>query len=127
MSKCILCNSNYYIAIKFTNGNYLQFCKDCWERIKIFTVKNKKNEKEKKCPICKYTLAEFNEFGFLGCDFCYEYFYNEVISYLKKIHTGIFYKGKCPKRLENNKNTLKKIFTLENSIDRIDIVNEKFK
>ncbi len=127
MSRCALCNNNPYVIIKFSNGEYLQLCKSCWEKIKIFTIKNKKNKKGNKCPVCKYTLNEFNEYGFLGCDFCYEYFYNEVITYLKRIHTEIFYKGKYPKRFKNLKNSLKKIFGLENSIDKIGVVNEKIK
>jgi len=128
MNKCILCNNNPYVVIRFISGNYLHLCKSCWEKIKIFTLKNKKNrKKEKKCPVCKYTIAEFNEYRFLGCDFCYEYFYNEVISYLKKIHTDIFFKGKYPKRFKNQKSNLKKIFISESSIDKIKIVNGKFK
>jgi len=127
MSKCILCNNNPYVVIRFISGNYLHLCKSCWEKIKIFTIKNKKGKEGKSCPVCKYTIEEFNEYRFLGCDFCYEYFYNEVISYLKRIHTVIFYKGKYPERFKNQKNGLKRIFDVENSIDKIEIVNEEFK
>jgi protein arginine kinase activator len=126
MNKCDLCNNRPCIAIKFRNKEYLYLCNHCWKKVKIFTTGNRKIKKGKKCPVCKYTIEEFNKYGFLGCDFCYEYFYNEVISYLKKLHISIFYRGKYPEKFKNLKNRWQKIFTLRNSIDKIEIRNGKF-
>lgn len=61
----------------------------------------KKNKNLNKCPVCRFTLQEFKEYKFLGCDFCYEYFSSYVIDYLEKIHSDIVYKGKIPRRLKN--------------------------
>lgn len=126
MNKCFICNNKSHISIKFVNKKmrkyYLQICKDCFARFNIFTFNFKNKKKKEKCPVCGYTISEFNEYKFLGCDFCYEYFYEEILSYLKKIHISIVYKGKYPEKFKFQGEKIKKIFGLKNFlIDNIKI------
>ncbi|MCM8772666.1 MAG: hypothetical protein NC926_03545 [Candidatus Omnitrophica bacterium] len=102
MNKCSICGDKIYIRFKLSNGKkrrLLNFCENCYKKF-IFKDKKVKNKK-KKCPFCGYTVDDFREYRFLGCSFCYEYFYEDVIKYMKKIHTSIIYKGKFPKEFKN--------------------------
>lgn len=130
MSKCLLCDKENYLEIKFVNGSkkkkYIYLCKDCWRKF-FFRSKKRKGKSDKKCPLCGYTVKDFNEYRFLGCSFCYEYFYEEVVDYLKKIHTDIIYKGKFPQRFKKYEKKLREIFGMRNYlIDEIKI-NGKYK
>lgn len=130
MSKCFICKSESDISIKFKGrkrGKYIfNFCKNCWEKYNLFSSSKKSNKKGFSCPICGYTINDFKEYRFLGCDFCYEYFSKEVLDYMKKIHTNILYKGKYPRRFKKEEK-LKKFLLLKGFlIDEIKI-NEKYK
>lgn len=114
MNKCLLCKDKSYISIKFTNKKKtykFNLCRECSEKFNIISKKRKKQE-IKKCPFCGYTIKEFKEYRFLGCNFCYEYFYNEVINYLNKIRINNIYKGKYPKEFKKEKK-IKKFFELK--------------
>ncbi|MCM8804047.1 MAG: hypothetical protein NC833_02185 [Candidatus Omnitrophica bacterium] len=127
MNKCFICNSKNHILVKLINEKkenyYIYICKNCFERFNISTFKNKKNLKKEKCPVCGYTISEFNEYKFLGCDFCYEYFYEEILNYLKKIHINIIYKGKYPKKFKFQREKVKKFFKSGNFL--IDSIKTK--
>ncbi len=115
MNKCLICENESFVSVKFVNEKgktrILNLCKDCCKRFNIF-LKSEKKRKNKECPFCGYTIDDFKEYRFLGCDFCYEYFYDEIIKYLKKIHTSIIYKGKYPKKFHREEK-IKKFFTLK--------------
>ncbi|MCM8818923.1 MAG: hypothetical protein NC915_05565 [Candidatus Omnitrophica bacterium] len=124
MNNCLVCkNTQSYVSIKFKNGKKtynLNLCEDCCKNFNIIFKKRKKQKKQK-CPFCGYTLREFKEYGFLGCDYCYEYFYDEVINYLNKTRINNFYKGKYPKKFQKEAR-IKKFFKLKGYlIDKISI------
>ncbi|MGC8976517.1 MAG: hypothetical protein ACP5OB_02710 [Candidatus Ratteibacteria bacterium] len=127
MSKCFLCGQRSFIFIKFGNKrkekHYFYLCQKCFERLNnISTIEKRRNEK---CPVCGYTISEFNEYKFLGCDSCYENFYPEILNYLKKIHINVFYKGKFPKRFKFYEKKIKKILELKNH--RIESIKKAWK
>lgn len=101
MSKCYVCGNKTYIKFKLSKGKRkqsLSFCENCYKKFIYKDIKRK--DKKKKCPACGYTIDDFKEYKFLGCSLCYEYFYEDVINYMKKIHTSIIYKGKFPKEFK---------------------------
>lgn len=108
MNSCIFCKNKFEVIIKLKNKRNkeksLKICKACFEKYYLFVRKDKNNGK---CPKCGYTLDEFKEFKFLGCDYCYIHFSNYVIKYLKKIHTNLIYKGKYPEKFEKLKRNRK--------------------
>jgi len=106
MDKCFICKSRSYLSIKFKGKKAkkieFNFCKKCWEEYNSF-FNNNKRRKYDKCPVCGYTIDEFKEYRFLGCDFCYEYFFKEVSDYMRKIHTNTIYKGNILRILKKRK------------------------
>lgn len=130
MSKCFICKSRSYLQIKFKRKKEKEykfsFCKNCWEKYNLIFSFRRNNKKEDRCPMCGYTIDDFKEYKFLGCDFCYEYFLKDVLDYLKKIHTNIMYKGKYPRRFKKEEK-IKKILLLKGFlIDEI-IINERYR
>ncbi|MBE6797625.1 MAG: hypothetical protein E7531_04725 [Ruminococcaceae bacterium] len=52
----------------------------------------------KKCDECGCTFSDIVNFGKVGCSKCYETFYDELLPYLKRIHSSITHVGKIPNR-----------------------------
>ncbi len=50
----------------------------------------------KKCASCGMTLSQFRKRGRLGCDECYEFFMDELLSLIKSMHHSTSHKGKVP-------------------------------
>ncbi len=46
------------------------------------------------CPVCRWTMAQFQKTGRMGCSECYLHFHKEAESFLKKIHGATTHKGK---------------------------------
>ncbi|MCM8766796.1 MAG: hypothetical protein NC917_02405 [Candidatus Omnitrophica bacterium] len=128
MSKCFICKSESDILIKFKNKKnkkfIFNFCKNCLDRYNLSFYHKKNNRKKLCCPVCGYTIDDFKEYKFLGCDFCYEYFLKEVSNYMKKIHTNILYKGKYPRRFKKEERFKKFLLLNGFLIDGI-IINGK--
>lgn len=46
------------------------------------------------CPACRWTIAQFQKTGRMGCSECYLHFTSEADNCLKKIHGATVHKGK---------------------------------
>jgi protein-arginine kinase activator protein McsA len=115
MSKCFICKGRSYLLVKFKGKKEkkveFNLCKNCLEKYNLFLNTGNKR-RNNICPVCGYTLKDFKEYRFLGCDFCYEYFFKEVSDYLKKIHINTIYKGKYPVSFKADEK-IKKIYFLK--------------
>ena len=52
----------------------------------------------KTCDECGCTFSDIVNFGKVGCPKCYETFYDELLPYLKRIHSSVTHVGKIPNR-----------------------------
>ena len=52
----------------------------------------------KMCDECGCTFSDIVNFGKVGCPKCYETFYDELLPYLKRIHSSVTHVGKIPNR-----------------------------
>lgn len=48
------------------------------------------------CPSCRWTLAQFNKTGKLGCAACYDAFSEVLVNKLLEIHRSAIHTGKLP-------------------------------
>ncbi len=55
---------------------------------------NQKADVRTACPVCHWTLEDFQKTGRMGCGECYLHFENETQNILKKIHGSTAHKGK---------------------------------
>ena len=60
-------------------------------------------ESSKTCDKCHMTYDEFMQTGKLGCDHCYETFFNKIDPVLKKIHGANRYVGRKLQISDNTK------------------------
>ena len=73
----------------------------------------KKEDSEKKCPVCGTTFREFAENGMAGCPTCYETFADELRPTLGKVHGHTSHIGRAPARYKEKLDTKKHISELE--------------
>lgn len=50
------------------------------------------------CPCCNSTFSDIAESGKVGCSECYKTFYNELLPYLKRVHSSTAHSGKIPNK-----------------------------
>ena len=58
--------------------------------------------KQNMCPQCRWTLAQIQKTGKLGCPECYAHFHKELSKILKTIHGSDAHKGKTPSTLTSS-------------------------
>lgn len=51
---------------------------------------------KKQCPVCGCSFGEIAKSGKVGCADCYTTFYDELLPYLKRIHSSTKHVGKVP-------------------------------
>ena len=73
----------------------------------------KKEDSEKKCPVCGTAFREFAENGMAGCPTCYETFADELRPTLGKVHGHTSHIGRAPARYKEKLDTKKHISELE--------------
>jgi protein arginine kinase activator len=73
---------------------------------------------ELKCPSCGFTQADFKKTGRLGCAACYTTFAEGLEGLLKSMHKGTKHLGKVPQQLQQYKDCLEKLKTLQKHLDK---------
>jgi len=58
-------------------------------------------EKLTRCPQCNMTMRDFRKRGLLGCDKCYQTFYEELNVLLRRIHGSNKHIGNRPSRISS--------------------------
>lgn len=78
----------------------------------------------KRCECCGSAFSDIAETGKVGCSKCYNTFYNELLPYIKRLHSGTTHIGKKPIKQSNALVSIEKHETgLQRS--RIDILKEQ--
>lgn len=50
------------------------------------------------CPCCGASFSDIAQRGKVGCSKCYETFYEELLPYLKRVHSSTLHAGKIPNK-----------------------------
>ena len=78
-----------------------------------------------KCPVCGFTQADFKKAGRLGCAECYVTFAEGLEGLLKSMHKGTKHVGKAPRQLQQHKDYLERLKTLQKQLDKA-VADEDF-
>ncbi|NLM50745.1 MAG: hypothetical protein GX196_07330 [Clostridiaceae bacterium] len=72
---------------------------------------------QKSCPFCHMTASQFLNLGKFGCGRCYDTFFDEVSSLLKRIHGSDTHVGAFPKEQEKHIMVKRKIDKLKEELN----------
>src|SRR5438552_11082850 len=78
-----------------------------------------------KCPSCGFTQADFKKSGRLGCADCYTTFGEGLEGLLKSMHKGTKHVGKVPQQLQQHKDYLERLKTLQQQLEKA-VADEDF-
>ncbi len=78
-----------------------------------------------KCSSCGFTQADFKKSGRLGCADCYSTFAEGLEALLKSMHKGTKHVGKAPRQLQQHKDYLERLKTLQKQLDKA-VADEDF-
>ena len=78
-----------------------------------------------KCPSCGFTHADFKKTGRLGCADCYTTFAEGLEGLLKSMHKGTKHVGKVPQQLQQHKDCVEKLKTLQKQLEKA-VADEDF-
>ncbi|GAB6085541.1 UvrB/UvrC motif-containing protein [Alkaliphilus crotonatoxidans] len=90
---CAKARENKQYAMDFSIQNFLANLLDS----NINTQFNLPNYQPLQCPRCGTTFSTFKQTGRLGCDLCYDVFYNHIHPLVRRIHGTANHVGKLPK------------------------------
>ncbi|MCM8764323.1 MAG: hypothetical protein NC907_05700 [Candidatus Omnitrophica bacterium] len=105
---CVSCGKNTtraFLVEIFSGGNIISgyHCVKCIKRnpelklmFKEFAENKNTGRKKKVCSFCGMTPGELKASGFAGCAMCYRIFRPYFRKEIRKIHTGLFHRGKAP-------------------------------
>lgn len=100
---CEECAKNKGISIIVENGHLSLSKTGKKQKLEHQTKLNHK--KERTCPFCQMTFAEFKVNGRLGCSHCYTAFEKEIDALLVQVHGASQHRGKryqkCHQSIEN--------------------------
>ena len=68
------------------------------------------------CDGCGMTIDEFNSTGKMGCNKCYEVFFDPMQQLLNRIHGNTHHRGKIPNKSESQQLTVTKIDELKKEL-----------
>ncbi len=91
---CAKARENKSYTMDFSIQNFLANLLDN----NINTQFNVSNYHRLQCPRCGTTFSQFKQTGRLGCDTCYDVFYENIHPLVRRIHGNVNHMGKLPKR-----------------------------
>lgn len=83
---------------------------------------------EKRCECCNTSFSDIAKTGKVGCAECYKTFYDELLPYIKRLHSATTHIGKKPKAPEVNGGLISvKAEETSLAISRISTLKEELK
>ncbi len=87
---CSLCANN--LSFGFQSNSIANLLSSMFSDI----ISENRHLREKTCDKCNSTFSEIVNTGKVGCPECYTVFYNDLLPYLKRVHSATEHIGKVP-------------------------------
>ncbi len=116
---CSLCANNY--SLGFQSNSIANLLSSMFSDI----INENRHLREKTCDKCGSTFSEIVNTGKVGCPECYTVFYNDLLPYLKRVHSSAEHIGKVPNNAPLAVVTEDRITTLRKTLHEL-VLKEEF-
>lgn len=92
--KCEKCGVSEATTFVRTTDKEYYICSDCAKERQLGENLGLLSSTDTKVCVCKTSLQEIKESGFVGCSKCYETFKDELLPIISSLHGHLVHKGK---------------------------------